>query len=194
MLASERNFPVAGSTAERAKTNVDRHVRARKGVVEHTSKGSYRWGVDSSINMNPRYWQKQNDRWGARPDVSLVEASRDVFSNPSGFDYAMACHLATGVTFVAGSGSTEYKETNSKPDDWVPGDWGYIKNRAFRQGRSAAGTEGENVIYVGGRQFWGHPRGNKTLEEWMCHIQKMNGNTGQPELTKSRKYTAVGLD
>ncbi|MEN6375918.1 MAG: DUF4157 domain-containing protein [Smithella sp.] len=194
LLSSDRNFPVAGTTPATAQNNVGKQVKARKGIVEHTSKGSYRWGVNSSIKMNPRYWQKKDDRWGAKPGVSLEEASRDVFDNPSGFDYAMACHLATGVTFVAGSGSASYKESNTNEDDWVPGDWGYIENKAYKEGQSRPGTEGENIIYIGGRQFWGHPSGNKTFNEWMCYIQKMNNNTGKPELKKWRKYTALGLD
>ncbi len=194
LLSSERNFPVAGATAERAKNNLDRHVRARKGIAEQTSKRPYRWGVGPSSRMNPRYWQAQNGRWGARPGVSLVDASRDVFLNPSGFDYAMACQLAAGVTFVAGSGSAQYKQENTKPADWVPGDWGYIENGDYVEGRSEPGTDGENIIYIGGRQFWGHPQGNKTLEAWIGYVRSWNGNTGRPELAKWRKYTAVGLE
>lgn len=194
LLSSERSFPVAGTTPNLAKNNIRKHVQARKGIVEHTSKGTYKWGVNSSIKMNPQYWQKSNNRWGAKPGVSLEDASRDVFENPSGFDYAMACQLATGVTFVAGSGSSSYKELNTNQDDWVPGDWGYIENKAYKDGQSKPGTEGENIIYTGGRQFWGHPGGNKPINEWMCHIQKWNNNTGKPQLEKWRKYTGLGLD
>lgn len=195
LLSSDRNFPIEGTTPDQAKKNINKHVQARKGIAEHTSKGTYKWGVNSSVNMNPRYWQRTStDRWGAKPGVSLEDASRDVFKNPSGFDYAMACQLAAGVTFVAGSGSSNYKQRNTTPDDWVPGDWGYIENKAYQEKRSKPGTEGENIIYIGGRQFWGHPGGNKTFNEWMCHIGKMNNNTGKPQLKEWRKYTSLGLD
>ncbi len=38
---------------------------------------------------------------------------------------------------------------------FIPGDWAYIKNAAFRPGQDQ-GYEGENLIAVGEDRFWGH--------------------------------------
>jgi len=197
LLSSERTFSVAGVTAGEAKRNIDSHVKARKKVVEHTekSKSAYRWGVNSSIKMNPRYWQEEKGRWGPKSGVGMVEAAKNVFSNPSRFDYAMACHLAAGVTMVAGSGSAQYTQRNSvTQDDWAPGDWGYIENKGYKPGKSAAGHEGENIIYVGKGQFWGHPQGQKTMKGWEDFIKLWDNKTGKPALWDMRKYTLVGLE
>lgn len=60
---------------------------------------------------------------------------------------------------------------------WIPGDWGYIKNMDEFVAYSLLGNEvfldiydpgqsGENIIYLGGDEYWGHPGGIKTLKEW----------------------------
>ena len=57
MLASDRIFSVAGVLPSTARKNLDRHVKARKGVVDYTKKKAFGWGVGPSVKMNPLYWR-----------------------------------------------------------------------------------------------------------------------------------------
>lgn len=54
------------------------------------------------------------------------------------------------------------------------GDRGYIQNdlRYLEKHGRGAGYQGENVIYLGGGQFWGWPDGNKTFNEWKQFLIK----------------------
>ncbi len=193
LLSSRIDYPVAGSTSEAARTHLDKHVKARKGIVDYTYK-KLTWGVGPTMKMNSDYWQTRGENTGPKPGVSFVEASRDVFENPTGFDYAMACEAAAYVTFAAGSSSGGYREATVHPDEWTPGDFGYIKNSAYQKGVSKPGTEGENIIHVRGSMFWGHPFGENSLNEWLCKIRSWNGNTGRPAISGLKKVTSVGLD
>jgi hypothetical protein len=79
-------------------------------------------------------------------------------------------------------------------DDWIPGDWGYIlsNSRTPEQFR-----EGENIIYVGGGQAWGHSSSRldsvKSLEQWYTDVAKWNNNAGA-KVTRQRTYPKLGLE
>lgn len=193
MLASDREFSVAGTLPITARQNLDRHVKARVGVVDYTKKGTYSWGVNTSVKMNPRYWRKVGGRLAPQRGVTMVEAAQDVFTNPSRFSYAMACHAAAGVTMVAGSGSDQIKEPGGiKEHDWVPGDWGYLENTGYKPGKSMMGHEGQNMIYLSDGKYWGHPSGVKTIPGWKSHIRIWD--KADAKLQDWRRYPAVGLD
>lgn len=199
MLSSDRLFPVAGNTSAAAQSSLDSHIGARKGVVKTAfdAKNKIAWGVGSSMKMNPQYWARSSSgSWNPKPGVSTVDAAKDVFANPSKFPYAMACHAATGVTMVAGTGSEMIKEWGSgvSSNDWVPGEWGYIKNTTHIKGVSPDGHEGENLIYTGSGQYWGHPAGLKTMAGWLAHVRQFDSGKGVPQISDWRRVPAAGLD
>ncbi len=192
MLSSGRIFVVAGVTAKEAIENLKNHLTARERIVEYTSK-SFIFEAGPAEKMNPEYFQRnESGKW--EPKSSWLKAAEDVIFNPSGFEYEIACAPLTHSIMVAvnGSENMQLKIPIYDRDDWVPGDWGYIENTAHIEGKTPAGREGQNLIYVGGGQFWGHPAGRKTLNDWICYILKEWN--GKPELQNWRTYTKMGLE
>ena len=97
-------------------------------------------------------------------------------------------------TFLLQMNTEDYK-------DWVPGDWGWLVNglffeAEFDQGKFAklggkAGEEGENIIFVGGDQYWGFPGGNKTFRQWCDTVESWNKKAER--LAPYRYVPPVGL-
>jgi hypothetical protein len=108
--------------------------------------------------------------------------------------YAIACEAATAIT-MKGGGKSDIATDNSELDtDWVPGDWGYIKNTKFPRPGGIPGREGENIIYTGKDKFWGHfnpGKEYKTLKQWFDMVDSWNSGA---VLTTSRKYPKAGLE
>jgi hypothetical protein len=113
----------------------------------------------------------------------------DVNNNPQ--LYAIACDAATRITLSGGSGGANIiDKPSSDKDDWVPGDAGYIENTKY-DGR--VGLEGENIIYTGGGQFWGHFQTAVTyrsLDEWIKEVHSWNLSE---KLDTKRELPATGL-
>jgi len=155
LLSSPRVFHVDGETAESAARNLDRHLRARKGIVTFAANKKYNFAAGSSnFKMNEKYYDldRSKGKWKVKADVDRQEAWNDLNENPE--LYAIACDAATRITMSGGSGGANIIDKPSgDKDDWVPGDSGYIQNTKH-DGR--AGYEGENIIYTGGGLFWGH--------------------------------------
>jgi hypothetical protein len=90
----------------------------------------------------------------------------------------------------------------STEDDWVPGDWGYIerggevndatKKEAARNGISLHAYAGENMIYLGAGEFWGHGAGIKSFAAFMQDVR--DWGTAEPTLTKQRTFPNFGLE
>jgi hypothetical protein len=89
--------------------------------------------------------------------------------------------------------------------DWVPGDWGYIKNTNFKapgDDDEESFEQGENIYYLGGsfrtdlefisqKAWWGLTSAGssiKGLDEWQKEV--FDWNKGQ-ELLESRRGPAV---
>jgi hypothetical protein len=84
--------------------------------------------------------------------------------------------------------------------DWIPGDWGYVDNTKYVRGRSRVGTEGENVIYLGGDEWWGHlsttsiikklgPQADRT--SWLHKVWSWDGGA---RVLSTRRRPKAGLD
>jgi hypothetical protein len=194
LLSSPRVFEVPGQDGLTAATSLGDHVQSRKGIVEFAAKKKYTFAAGSAMTMNPKYWRKVGAGWRVKPGVDPKTAMEDVNITPK--KYKIACQAATQLTMMAGSGfSPLTKDTGVGKDDWVPGDWGYIKNTQFVPGSTAVGLEGENLIYTGGQQFWGHFSGTntyRTLDQWIAEVMSWN-TPGGAALRDYRKRPSRGL-
>ncbi len=192
MLYSNRTFNVQGATELEAQKNLDDNVTARKGIVEFAAKKQYAFGAGSAMKMNPAFWEKVGDKWKVKSGVNQADAFKDLNINPQ--EYAIACQAATQITMIAGSGNSPMKRDSGVIDsDWVPGDWGYIKNMKFTGNPSDVGLEGENLIYVGYQNFWGHFTGTNTyriLQQWFDQVKSWNGDA---KILDHRDRPARGL-
>ncbi len=64
---------------------------------------------------------------------------------------------------------------------FVPGDWPYLDNEAQTKNEKDwdPGLEGENLIHVGGADFWGHPTGVQTEQKWRQSVTDWKSKTGR---------------
>jgi hypothetical protein len=152
--------------------------------------------------MNPDFWVVMPGGAGfdVKPGADPLKAVQDL-NNPKNVgtskEYAIACFAATSLTMIGGAEYGRFGETTSSDrDDWIPGDWGYIENTKFPAVGGTPGLEGENIIYVGKGQFWGHFNPGleyKTLDGWIAQVNAFPPPT-EALLKNSRRFTAAGLE
>lgn len=200
LLASPRTFELAGSTSAEVNTNLDDHIKARMGVVDFASKKKYGFGAGAGFKMNPDYWEVTAKDFKLKKGADADEALRDI-NNPKHVgdpkhEYMLGCFAATVLTMIGGAQAAAIDEKSSAdPDDWIPGDWGYIKNVKFPKTGGKDGLEGENLIYVGKDLFWGHFKPGleyHKLSEWIDEVNHFEPPT-EAELQSVRRFTKVGL-
>jgi len=198
LLASPRVFELAGANASQVNSNLEAHMKARMGVVDFAGKKKYGFGAGSGFKMNPDYWVVTPTDFKPRDDVDPLEAIKDInkHQGDSGHEYMLACFAATKLTMIGGAESGALAEVlSSDANDWIPGDWGYIKNVKFPAHGGTPGLEGENIIYVGKDLFWGHFKPGleyHKLPEWMAEVNSFAPPT-EAELQPNRRFTKVGL-
>jgi len=191
LLLSPRVFKIKGNNLLETAINFINHVNDRKGIVKFASKKKYQFGAGTAFKMNPEYWVKVNNKWRVKPGKNSKEAYEDVNKNPQ--KYSIACHAATVITMLAGSGFSDLTKDRGVDDqDWVPGDWGYIKNTNFRG--SPVGQEGENLINVSPNKFWGHLSKTNTYRSIGGWMNKVKAWHGAAKLLKWRKRPKRGLE
>lgn len=179
LLHSPRIFKVEGTTDEKMNANFRKHMAARLGVIEFASHKKYRFGAGSRVKMNPKYWvvDHANNKFDVKPGVNRAEAIADLNKTPT--EYVLGCEMATFITMVGGSKSAVINDLGIGPDDWIPGEAGWIKNTNFpTDGTGVPGLEGENLIYTGNDKFWGHFTAKneyKSLQEWFDQVEGWDG-------------------
>jgi hypothetical protein len=195
MLSSPRIFHVDGDTDASAASNLNAHVKARTGIVTFAALKKYAFASLSAWKMNRTYydWDTSKGTWKMKPNVDKQAAWDDLNANPQ--DYAIGCAAATDLTMKGGSkGATIIDKPSSDRDDWVAGDAGYIENASYQSSQSI-GLMGENLIYTGGKQFWGHFTGTPyhTLDEWTKMVESWTAGGGTAKLDGKREMPATGL-
>ncbi len=175
LMHSPRVFTLDGTTSAQIDANFKKHIMARHGIVQFAANKKYTFAAGGAFKMNPAYWKVDASGWSLKPGADADKAVADLNVNPG--EYAIACLAATQLTMIGGSGSPLANDTGVAPDDWIPGDWGYISNTSFPSG-GTVGLEGENIIYTGKDKFWGHfGAGNtyRTHKEWFDEVESWHG-------------------
>ena len=170
---------------------------------------------------NPQFWQvDQSGRMHVRPGVSPADAVDDIFNNPQAYvlDCAAASHVV-GLRAIKNTiGAEDFNRThqglniygwdaqrlNSDGDMQSlskisgdqnqramggirAGDVGYFKN----PDNISTEWQGENVISLGGDQYWGHPGGTKSSQGW---VDWMNENARTPYATREAFLSSLTGD
>jgi RHS repeat-associated protein len=199
MIKSGRTFWIKDGSLD----NLKLQVKARLGIVAFAAQKAYTFGAGKDFKSNPDYW---NNGGTLKTGVSQFDALNDLNSNPA--KYVIACYFATWATELGGIANALGKQAFDKlnldtlmrndssddKNDWIPGDWGWIMNTNFKQGRDTPGLEGENIIYTGGGQFWGHfGPGNtyQSLDDWMKDVRSWPNAASK--LGTRRTGPSVGL-
>jgi hypothetical protein len=166
-------------------------LEARKGVVDFATNEKYAFvGGEAGFKMNPKYWEWGGGKFRSKEGANLEEARADLNVNPQ--EYAIGCAAATQLTVKAGGKSESISSATSEPKDWIPGEAGFIENKKW-DGRP--GLQGENIIYMGGKRFWGHFSSDagsaiKGYQQW---FEQVNGWNQGAELSSDRTYPEKGL-
>ncbi|TAH38429.1 MAG: DUF4157 domain-containing protein [Planctomycetota bacterium] len=192
LFHSPRVFRLKGKDGESAEVNLMRHIDARQGVVAFAADKEYKFtGGRAAWHMNPEYWEWDASKgtYWAKDAEKQVEASKDLKKNPK--EYTIGCSAATRLTVEGGGDSRRVQGSTADERDWVPGESGYIKNEGW-DGRP--GLEGENIIYMGGKRFWGHFEDAVDVQpyrHWFEMVDSWNDHTAK--LESDRSWPSKGL-
>ncbi len=207
LLSSNRVFTLPGNDQNDAVSSLRSHIGSREATVNFAKKRSYRFAAGKKMEMNTDFWGRTAEgKWAPRKKPGLDEkttalnAYKDLNINAK--EYAIACHAAAQITMWVGSNYTALKRDNNVDDnDWIPGDWGYIKNLLHKSHSSSPlainktpGEEGENIICTGKNEFWGHSSDKNpyaSLAGWFKRIIALGNSL--PRLMKWRDRTQIGL-
>jgi hypothetical protein len=168
------------------------HLIARKGVIAFAEKKKYVFaGGTANFRMNPKYWWLDRDKgtFGYKEGVDRQEAREDLNKNPD--KYAIGCAAATKITVKGGANAPRVEGSTTDDHDWVPGEDGYIENTGWNG--SDAGLEGENIIYMGGKMYWGHFGNTLSIQPYTKWFELVNGWNNGAKLTQDRNYPSTGM-
>jgi hypothetical protein len=198
MIGSDRTFSLAYqvNTKEGNIAALKKHVQARFKVLNAAQAKRYKFGAGDNFKVNSDYWYYDKSAGVIRPvggEKRKEAAIKHVLKH--GEDYAIACYFASWLCMSSGGPFT--RDNNVAPNDWIPGDWGYITNDAFVKGKTPEGYEGENVIYVQNDRWWGHISATQTYlpltgaNSWQKMVQGWNG--GKAPISHFRDRPTAGL-
>jgi Domain of unknown function (DUF4157) len=119
------------------------------------------------------------------------------------YDFKMACQFATMTVMygasrspitqqnIKGPGVTKVEPTAAAWTDWVPGDWGYVRNTGTTT--PSAGLEGENIISIGDSKFWAHFNPKTPIQDLATLFAMVKSWNASAELTTTRRFPTAGL-
>jgi RHS repeat-associated protein len=172
--------------------DLEKHVAARLTIVNNAVNANFQFGTGNRVlnandlNNNPQAYYNQLNNGQT----------------------VLACQALSEVIFLTGNGNNT---EGRRPYDgvWIPGDWGWIENKAYTQdgdwnnpvtGQNR-GLQGENVFCTGDDLFWGHfMSGTHSAESeswWFIEIKGWTSNSGKhgnPVWRNYIKYPTTGLD
>jgi hypothetical protein len=192
LLNSPRVFKLQGDSSESAESALMRHIAARTGVVDFANTNKYTFtGARSNFKMNPKYWwvDKTQGTFGIKEGVDSQTARDDLNAHPE--EYRIGCAAATKITVQGGGESLQVEGTTAVDQDWVPGESGYIKNEGWDG--VAAGLEGENIIYMGGKEYWGHFGSEQSVKPYAKWFEMVDGWNSAAKLQPDRNWPSKGL-
>jgi hypothetical protein len=192
MMKSSKLFRVAGSGSGANTWNLKAHVAARARVVKYASSFNPVWDETGNGKLPPD---------DARPRKG--ESWADWFQRLNKSSTHVRCAQANAMILLAASEGNIQGRANDHI--YIPGDWAYLKNEAFKDPPWPTGYEGENIICMdvvssGDDKFWGFPyKTVKTLGEWKTFIRvefPRDANVtgpGKPVEGAIRGYPFTGL-
>jgi len=191
MLSSPRIFEIGEKTTAEAKLALGLHVIAREGVVKFARAKKYKFAAGAAgFHMNPKYWTWGHGRFKSKPDVDVNEARKDLNVHPE--EYTIGCAAATQLTVKGGGESDAVTDQTADPHDWIPGEAGFLENPGWNGEDN--GLRGENLIYLGHQQFWGHFEDDiaiKLYTAWLAQVRSWDKT--EPVLSEDRMYPEAGL-
>jgi hypothetical protein len=184
------------------------HLDARQRVLLNVASVRYDFGTGAKVFVPTKAAPK-----GAKPIV--VGASEEGpewtkrFPCVNSPDTEVACEYGSALPFFDATGKwhgnyaiRDLEQPTGPPGPgrpgvvggsriWIPGDRGGFIN--VQQTEPQTGEEGENVIYLGAGEFWGHGGGTRTEEEWFREIDGWDNGRGIPWTRPFVEFPTNGL-
>jgi hypothetical protein len=174
MIAFEHTFEFKQDTTDKCWAKLQKHIKAREQVI-----------------ANARILKDL--KFGPKPESTGLGEAVDGPKNTT-----MMCWDAKDAAMLAQS------RRDVRSAIFIPGDAGYIANTnhgSYKLGGSdnELGYEGENIIYLGKGEFFGHMPGNpedkvKNMRGWMDEIKSWHSGTGTSDLWDKREVITTGVD
>ena len=197
MFKSAYTFKIAGNSQSERLTNLKAHVDARVKLIERARNAKFGW-----LSKNEAL---AGDKEGYVDNPGGVECS---YEGTNHMGSRFRCARAVAHIFVSTLNRTWIKRT--RQNDWIPGDWGYIRNtsyskEAFGDNQYSSTYEGQNLLHVkavtsgqsGTDLFWGfHPSKNgrvQTAAVWFKAVENFNNQTNGAAWAGTVKFPRVGL-
>jgi hypothetical protein len=156
-------------------------------------------GVKSSAAINDAFSADASEYTTGCRYTSMLILLKGVLdtTGANAFDAALVANGSSAIYSQAYTANLLYSDNvpaggptptlvNGDPVNWVPGDKGYIVG-----GGSRGMDAGENIIYMGGGQFWGAPPFQSDLPGMMKHVRDFSN--GSASEIGERIYPFVGL-
>ncbi len=195
--------------------DIESRARLRARVAKMATKPSKRelsqMLADETAKALKRHAGSKKIRDAVREVRKKSRAYDRLKGKPGAEPFVAACFSATATVAYGGADSDLKLEHLPLPtagvdvyqsdffNDWIPGDWGYIKSYIVNP---SPGLEGENIIYVGNNLFWGHfssVHKPEPLKAWIGRVASWEqhkvpkAKRGLAELLGRRKYPIKGL-
>lgn len=163
-----------------------------------------------------RNWGDQAVTFKLKPGVKASDAMNDIFNNPDayGFECATAMIIVYYRAIQEAIGDEDFNRImgdlrigpwdyegdlaafqNRYPDSasekLFTGDYTYIKNWDVSDEGKKAGWQGENVIYLGGDQYYGHPFGVASADKIVNYL---NGHRNAGSTTSASRMEDLRTD
>ena len=173
MIRSEHRFAFYGSTTEACWDKITKYISMRKDIIKR-----------ARILQNLQYGVKET-----------YDKDVDPFKNPE--KVTIGCAKAAVLAF---KGPEHFHGKAIRSAYFIPGDLGYIanaKSALYGGPNGNNGEEGENIIYLGNGQFFGHNSGKpkdklKSLKSWEGYIDRWK--PGEHDTWDYRYILSDGLD
>jgi hypothetical protein len=192
LFNSPRIFKLKGDNGKKAEFHLMRHMEARREVIDFALQREYAFeGGYKDFRMNAKYWwwDENEGTFGLLEGVDKQEARDDLNVHPE--EYAIGCAAAAKVTMEGGGKSPQVYGSTDVDQDWVPGESGFIENQNWDG--NYPGRMGQNLIYMGGKEYWGHLPGKnhvKPYKKWFDMVQSWNQAA---KLLPDRNWPSKGL-
>jgi len=199
---------------------LEKHIASRLQIVASANEKEFRWVYSPNRPANPATGEAPTTEVVAATPHNFPEMQHNpymIYQSCNNSGTYLGCNAASMMVFYSGMNENLTKPgypssfRKRRPrSQWIPGDWGYIYNKArtnANAGEWSSGLVGENIIYMGYELFWGHLTDdnqiydlledeNSTRESWMGHVNgwsTLSGIKGKADLRKTVDFPTTGI-
>ena len=160
MIKSQEIYEIKGGNSRLALQNLANHIDSRQTTVSLADMYKIPFPSEDNnykeSNIKLYYKELGNKR---RRDHRIETFKKWNEQKQDKITYA--CLNAVLMIMRTASHENDKLKNRKYEEVHIPGDWLYIRNTTFVKTKNPSVIQGENLIYMGNRQYWGAPTGKK---------------------------------